>query len=157
MKHTCMMILIGCLLARGSVTFAQETPANPAKPGDAGAAPATQPAADARPSPLNAPGFEYPKVDSKGQATFRLNAPKAQSVVIGVGKRFALTKGTDGVWSVTTSPLPPGFHYYNVYIDGTAFKPFGDGYCHRMSIDNAGAVTAVVDDGHGVYRRMLFK
>ena len=122
MNHTRIMTLIGCFLVQGSVVFAEDTPA---KPGDGAAVPATQPAADARPSPLNAPGFEYPKVDSKAQATFRINAPKAQSVVIGVGKRFALTKGTDGVWSITTSPLPLGFHYYNVYIDGTAFNDPG--------------------------------
>src|SRR4030095_6130003 len=88
MKHTRMMTLIVCFLVQGSVALAQDTPAAPAKPGDASVAPAArQPAADAGPSPLNAPGFEYPKVDSKGQATFRINAPKAQSVVIGIGKR----------------------------------------------------------------------
>ncbi len=97
-----------------SPTLAQPTPA-----------PATQPAPDARPSPLNAPGYEYPKVDSKRQATFRIYAPSAQSVVVGTGQRFALTKGEGGFWTVTTSPLPVGFHYYNVYIDGTAFNDPG--------------------------------
>src|SRR4051794_30641162 len=106
MKQTWMMTLIGCFLVQGLIACAQVTPAAPAKLADAGAqpgdasakaadtsaAPATQPAADARPSPLNAPGFEYPKVDSKAQATFRINAPKAQSVVVGLGKRFALAK-----------------------------------------------------------------
>jgi hypothetical protein len=83
--------IIAALLSFTSIALAQGAPA----------APATQPAADARPSPLNAPGFEYPKVDSKAQATFRINAPKAQSVVVGLGKRFALTKGNDGVWSAS--------------------------------------------------------
>src|SRR5436190_14476729 len=107
--------IVASLLLFNQLSFAQSTPA----------APATQPAPDARPSPLNAPGYEYPKVDSNAQATFRINAPNAKSVVVGLGKPFALTKGADGGWSVTTSPLPLGFHYYNVYIDGTAFNDPG--------------------------------
>src|SRR5215212_2440759 len=110
-----ILSIVASMLIFSSATFAQSTPA----------APATQPAPDARPSPLNAPGYEYPKVDSKGQATFRIYAPNAQSVVVGTGKRFALTKGADGYWTVTTSPLPVGFHYYNVYIDGTAVNDPG--------------------------------
>src|ERR1051325_10987735 len=107
--------ILASFLILSSTTFAQSPPA----------APATQPAPDSHPSPLNAPGYEYPKVDSKGQATFRIYAPNAQSVMVGTGKRFGLTKGPDGFWSVTTSPLPVGFHYYNVYIDGTAFNDPG--------------------------------
>ena len=30
----------------------------------------------------------------------------------------ALTKGEDGFWTGTTAPLDPGFHYYNLRIDG---------------------------------------
>src|SRR3954468_24218944 len=110
-----MLSIVAVSMILSSFALAQAAPA----------APATQPAPDARPSPLNAPGYDYPKVDSKGQATFRITAPNAQSVVIGIGKRFALTKGADGVWALTTSPLPVGFHYYNVYIDGTAFNDPG--------------------------------
>jgi enterochelin esterase family protein len=29
-----------------------------------------------------------------------------------------MTRGEDGVWTVTTPPVRPGFHYYNVVIDG---------------------------------------
>jgi hypothetical protein len=42
-------------------------------------------------------------------------------------------------------------------IDGASFKPFGDGYVHRMTIDDAGVVTVVMDDGHGVYRRVALR
>src|SRR4051794_88978 len=89
----------GMLLARGPVALAQETPAA-----------ATQPAADARPSALNAPGYEYPKVDSQGRATFRIAAPDAQSVFVSVGRRVPLTRGENGVWVGTSDPLPVGFH-----------------------------------------------
>ena len=31
-----------------------------------------------------------------------------------------MAKGPDGIWSVTTTPLVAGFHYYNLLIDGAA-------------------------------------
>jgi hypothetical protein len=46
---------------------------------------APQPAApieDFKPSSLNQPGQEYPKVNSQGYARFRIQAPDAQSVVV---------------------------------------------------------------------------
>ena len=104
------LAFVGSLLALGSSVFAQ----------DASAAPATQPASDAKPSALNAPGYQYPMVDTKGRATFRITAPDAQSVAASVGRRFPLTKGDDGVWTGTTEPLPVGFHYYSILIDGAA-------------------------------------
>jgi enterochelin esterase-like enzyme len=145
-----VLSIMAALTSLSSSAWAQGTPA----------APATQPAADARPSPLNAPGYEYPKVDSKAQATFRISAPNAKSVVVGLGKRFALTKGPDGVWMVTTSPLPLGFHYYNVYIDGTAFNDPGAqsffGSSKWMSgidiPDPAGDFYQSTDVPHGVVR-----
>jgi enterochelin esterase family protein len=110
--------LIGCLLLCGATALAQ--------PAAATTPPSTQPAADARPSPLNAPGYQYPMVDPTGRAYFRIAAPNAQSVVIGIGRRFPLTKGGDGVWYGNSGdPLPVGFHYYNVYVDGTAFNDPG--------------------------------
>src|SRR4051812_15954116 len=64
---------------------------------------------DARPASTNAPGREYPKVDSQGRATFRILAPDAKSVRV---LNTNLTKGPDGYWTGTTQPLDPGFHYY---------------------------------------------
>ena len=34
------------------------------------------------------------------------------------GPGFDMTKGPDGIWSVTTTPLVVGFHYYSLQIDG---------------------------------------
>src|SRR4051794_7499564 len=112
--------LLVSFLAVDATALGQAAPATSAT-----TRPTTQPAADARPSPLNAPGYQYPMVDPAGRASFRIVAPSAQSVVIGVGRRIPLTKGEDGVWSGTSDPLPVGFHYYNVYIDGTAFNDPG--------------------------------
>jgi len=32
-----------------------------------------------------------------------------------------MIKEDDGVWTATTDPLPPGFHYYYLMIDGYRF------------------------------------
>jgi hypothetical protein len=34
--------------------------------------------------------------------------------------KFPMTRGSDGVWSVTTPPLVVGFHYYALDADGVA-------------------------------------
>lgn len=108
-------VLAVCFLLGDAPALAQPAATPPAT------RPTTQPAADARPNPLNAPGYRYPMVDPQGRAYFRIVAPDAQSVVIGVGRRFPLTKGEGGVWYGSSGdPLPVGFHYYNVYIDGAA-------------------------------------
>src|SRR5678816_1538430 len=68
---------------------------------------------DAKPASTNAPGREYPKVDSQRRATFRLLAPDAKSVRV---LNTDLTKGEDGYWTGTTQPLDPGFHYYTCLL-----------------------------------------
>ena len=73
--------------------------------------------ADSLPSSTNIEGQEYPRVDSAGRAIFRINAPQAQSIRVSLGNTV-LTKGPDGYWTGTTSPLDPGFHYYQLVIDG---------------------------------------
>jgi enterochelin esterase family protein len=72
---------------------------------------------DAKPASTNAPGREYPKVDSQRRATFRILAPDAKSVRV---LNTDLTKGEDGYWTGTTQPLDPGFHYYTIAIDGVS-------------------------------------
>jgi len=60
--------------------------------------------------------------------TFRLDAPDAQKVQIlpggmdnGLGKGpFDMTRDEEGVWTVTTPPAVPGFHYYWLLVDGVA-------------------------------------
>ncbi|HEX2971458.1 MAG TPA: alpha/beta hydrolase-fold protein [Tepidisphaeraceae bacterium] len=107
--------LVGWLLVQASIGLAQGIPA----------APAAQPVPDAKPSVLNAPGYQYPMIDSQSRAIFRITAPNAQSVAVSIGRRFPLTKDENGVWTGTTDPLPVGFHYYSVLIDGAAFNDPG--------------------------------
>ena len=83
---------------------------------------------DFKPSTLNQPGKEYPMVNSQGYARFRMEAPLAQSVIVGLGGRGGtqLTKGPDSVWVGTTAgPLDEGFHYYHLTIDGGVFNDPG--------------------------------
>ncbi len=73
---------------------------------------------DCKPSTLNIPGAKYPCVYADGRAAFRVEAPAAQKVQVRVGKPFDMAKGPDGAWTVTTTPLVVGFHYYTVVVDG---------------------------------------
>ena len=79
-----------------------------------------QPPADCKPSSLNVPGAPYPCVFPDHRAMFRLSAPDAQKVRVRVGKGFDMAKEADGLWYATTTPLPEGFHYYMVNIDGSS-------------------------------------
>ena len=84
------------------------------------------PPSDAKPASTNAPGREYPKVDSQGRATFHVYAPDAKMVRV---FNTDLTKGADGYWTGTTRPLDPGFHYYTITIDGaSAADPNSQGF-----------------------------
>ncbi|HLH20080.1 MAG TPA: alpha/beta hydrolase-fold protein [Bryobacteraceae bacterium] len=89
---------------------------------------------DCKPSALNVPEAKYPCVYPDGRATFRVNAPNAQKVTVRIGKGFDMEKGADGIWSVTTTPLVVGFHYYSLNVDGaTVADPstmtfFGSGW-----------------------------
>ncbi len=70
--------------------------------------------------------MDPPKIDDQNRVTFTVKAPNAKEVkVINQSDEMAmgaaeylLTKGDDGVWSVTTHPCRPGFHYYKLSIDG---------------------------------------
>src|SRR5262249_7971559 len=62
-----------------------------------------------------APPIVSPEVKSDRTVTFRLNAPKASEVFLqieGGGPRKAMTKGENGVWSVTIGPLEPDQYSY---------------------------------------------
>ena len=73
---------------------------------------------DAKPATSNVPGQEYPKIHSDLRVDFRLKAPEAKKVQLQLDKRYDLERGSNGVWTVTTTPLAPGFHYYWFVLDG---------------------------------------
>ena len=69
------------------------------------------------------PAVRSPEVHGDRRVTFRLRAPAAARVELvgevlqGQGPQ-AMTKGADGVWSVTIGPLPPEIWIYNFRIEG---------------------------------------
>src|SRR3954465_9310272 len=70
------------------------------------------------PNALNVPGAPFPCIYPDGRVMFRVAAPDAQKVRVRTGQGFDMTKGADGLWYVTTTPLVEGFHYYTLSIDG---------------------------------------
>lgn len=87
-----------------------------------------QAADEAKPAASNLPGAEYPRVHSDLRVTFRMTAPGAQKVQVvpggsdnGLGKGpFDMKRDERGVWTVTTPPAMPGFHYYWLQVDDFA-------------------------------------
>ena len=82
--------------------------------------PAPAKSADSAPAASNISGQEYPRIDADLRITFRIKAPDAQKVEFHFlgGKSYPAQKGDDGVWTGTTDPVVPGFHYYALVIDG---------------------------------------
>ncbi|MCQ2077089.1 MAG: endo-1,4-beta-xylanase [Bacteroidaceae bacterium] len=75
------------------------------------------------PSTKNQPGQQYPMVNSQGYARFKINAPEAKTVIVGLGLGGSggtvLKKDSTGAWVGTTDgPMDEGFHYYHITIDG---------------------------------------
>lgn len=62
---------------------------------------------------------------TEGKASFRILAPKAESVrlsgsdIPGVGQGIDMTRGDEGVWEVTLD-VAPGYYRYNFNVDGVS-------------------------------------
>src|SRR4051812_13250160 len=76
------------------------------------------PVDDWKPISYVAPSQQYPQLNSEKRAKFRIDAPNAKEVAVSLGRPLTVTKGDDGAWTVITSPLVEGFHYYQIIIDG---------------------------------------
>jgi enterochelin esterase family protein len=88
---------------------------------------AVAPLSLAQPRFQQGPQVVSPSVLPGRQITFRILAPKAETVQlassgdipgIGFGQAKAMTKSTNGVWEVTVGPLPPGAYRYGFNVDG---------------------------------------
>jgi enterochelin esterase family protein len=73
------------------------------------------------------PPVVSPEVTADRRITFRLAAPNAQQVSVAGeldGQPHPMTKGADGVWTVTVGPLEPDIYTYAFSVDGiTALDP----------------------------------
>ena len=66
-------------------------------------------------------GVQSPEIAEDGKVTLRLRAPNAEEVVVQgslASERMNLTKGDDGVWSVTIGPLEADIYEYSFVVDG---------------------------------------
>ena len=83
-----------------------------------------QSADDSKPASSNVPGSQYPRIHPDLRITFRVNAPEARKVQLkpggdGLGKGpYDMVRDDKGVWTLTTPPAAPGFHYYFLLVDG---------------------------------------
>jgi len=79
--------------------------------------------ADSAPATSNVGNAEYPRMAPDLRVTFRLKAPNAKQVKLegGTGlvkEPLEMARDEGGLWSVTTPPAAPGFHYYWFNVDG---------------------------------------
>lgn len=79
---------------------------------------AVQPFSDSRPAISNVRDAEYPRVTPDLRVMFRIKAPDAQKIQIKLDKTYDMVKDDQGIWTLTTDPLVPGFHYYFLIVDG---------------------------------------
>ncbi|MHB8501659.1 MAG: alpha/beta hydrolase-fold protein [Candidatus Acidiferrales bacterium] len=120
-----------------------------------------------QPSETNVWGSEYPRVDGTGRVQIRVKAPDATKVKVNFwsGPKVDMVKQPDGFWTVTTAPLVPGFHYYNLNIDGADVSDsgthafFGGGRpASAVEVPEPGSsYYSAQDVPHGVVREVWYK
>jgi enterochelin esterase family protein len=79
------------------------------------------PAAIQAQQPGQPPAVRSPEVGADRRVTFRALAPNASKVTVFcecLTSEPALTKGADGVWSVTVGPIEPDIYEYHFTVDG---------------------------------------
>jgi len=125
-------------------------------------------AQDAVPLTSNVQGAQYPQMAPDRRVTFRLRAADATKVQVRVelpkSITLDLTKGDNGYWLATTDPLPPGFWYYSVIVDGfTTLDPSSKTYfgyareCSGLEIPGPDSMLSdIIDVPHGVLRDVWY-
>ena len=114
-RLTC--VIVAAAFAASSFVSAWQTPApqNP-PPTPAAAAPAGRGGRGSAP-------VKSPEVGADARVTFRLSAPNAREVAVSVGgKRLPMQKDEQGIWSVTSEPMPPDIYSYSLIVDGASMN-----------------------------------
>src|SRR5438045_3795421 len=112
MGHYTLWLALPLMLVAAAVAVGQGAPASAE--------------ADGKSAPSNVRGKVYPRILGDLRVVFRVTAPNAHGVLVaphssdsGLGPRpYPMVRGADGVWTVTTPPVRPGFHYYELVVDG---------------------------------------
>ena len=101
------------------------------------------------------PRFSSPEVGADRTLTLRYYAPNAKAVTANGeldGKPHPLTRGDNGVWSVTLGPFPPDIYTYAFNVDGvTALDPLNANTKYGYGGFGAVSVVQVPGDGPQFY------
>jgi enterochelin esterase-like enzyme len=73
---------------------------------------------NSKPAQTNIRSNQCPCIFPDLKVFFRVDAKDADKVQIDLGKVYDMEKDDKGIWTVTTDPQVPGFHYYSLVIDG---------------------------------------
>lgn len=113
------------------------------------------------------PALNSHEVNADRSVTFRLYAPTAASVTVGVDfdRAIPMTKGGDGVWTYTTPPLVPALHMYGLTSDGTAvLDPLNPAVnpglrllTNEVAVPGPAQMWDVADVPHGVVHRHIYR
>ena len=117
------------------------------------------PPADSQPALTNAPGRDYPRVDSGAPRPLPRQRPRRQERPR-QPRQYRAEKNDKGVWTGVTRPLDPGFHYYQLIIDGfAAADPDSESFFGSSNMrsgieipDAGGDFYAIKDVPHGEVR-----
>ncbi|WPO78264.1 alpha/beta hydrolase-fold protein [Flavobacterium sp. KACC 22761] len=63
---------------------------------------------------------KYPQLLPDNRVVFKIKAPEASKVQIDLGKKYDMSRDSDGLWTTTTGVINKGFNYYSLLIDGVA-------------------------------------
>ena len=110
-RLTC--VTLAAALAASSLVTARQAPAPQNPP------PAAAPAQGGR----GGGPVKSPEIGADERVTFRLRAPNAKEVAVSVGgKRLPMQKDEQGLWSVTSDPMPPDIYTYSLVVDGASIN-----------------------------------
>jgi len=104
---------------------------------------------------VRSPEARSPEISPDRRVTFRLRAPQATEVTVSgefQSGSVDMTKGDDGVWSVTVGPLKPEIYNYNFTIDGV--KTIDPGNAEVKTGSTPGTIASILEvkgDGPAFY------
>ncbi len=106
---------------------------------------------------------QFPCILPDNSVMFQIRAPQAQSVRVSLGNT-ALTKENNGIWTGTTPPQDPGFHYYQLIIDGVSVSdPASEAFYGTGKMSSAIEIPekgvdfyTIKDVPHGTIRSKLY-
>ena len=82
------------------------------------------------------------QVNPDSTITFRYSAPAAAKVMVNSDAFLVpqpMTKGADGIWTLTTAPMPPQYYSYSFSVDGvTGLDPF-----NPITVQNSDTLPAI--------------